>query len=325
MYGNSLKTRKKMQIIHRLMHYKVDDEDWREAELVFASKLVASMMYDRVYERLDTDRVMLTYWLDSILYGASPFSCWLFENFAHDQFLKGGQFPMRCLGGGDMVSNPVAGEELSPAVAEASSQVAGEASSFIEKALTIDARVGQYTRCKLKVPLETALQATSNMSASSTLQSVDSYILTDSELWMFQITRKFDKDQDLEGILSLLQYLNLVDKVKADPTFAKLVFVVSSDMRAQFRMQRITSHPTFGEMTETAVLAADCSMIPGIKQVKKRLRTAGDVLQAHNEGKFAISFDRSAVGTMSEYLASQQDAAYVEMIEQYVIGIDYRP
>jgi hypothetical protein len=143
---------------------------------------------------------------------------------------------------------------------------------------------------------------------------------------MFQMTRNFDHDEDLEGILKLLKYLNLEEKVKAEPSFAKLIFVVPSAMSDTFKKQKITKDPVFEGKSRAQVLASDCIEMPGIGREKKRkLNSRGirQVLEAYDSGKHEIQFIKSAISTFQENFSSLQDVEHVEQIHQYVIGIDY--
>ena len=73
------------QVVHPLMHYSVDVNDWMEAKLKPSSKIVDSMIHDRLNKQLDTECLLLTKWLDGPG-KASPFAAWLFENFAHEGY-----------------------------------------------------------------------------------------------------------------------------------------------------------------------------------------------------------------------------------------------
>jgi hypothetical protein len=284
------------QIVHRLMHYNVCETDWTKATLKPASKFVAALMQERLDKKLDSDRRRLMHWLDGAG-SASAFAGWLFENFVHEIFLKGVSFSMRSLGESTGMS-----------------------------ALDIDATAGFYRRFKLEVPLEDVFLRVYQMPESSTLQALDSYILTKDGLWMFQVTRAMNHDVDLEGILKLLEFLGVIDKVRENPNFAKLVFVVPLAMSGKFSAQKITKDPIFQGMSEPAVLAADCSMVPGIKMEKNRklteigINNIGELLADNSE---RTSFTRSAVRKFRSNLKSLKDADFIESLPQYVIGVDY--
>ncbi len=116
--------------------------------------------------------------------------------------------------------------------------------------MDVSTNAGHYKRFKLEVPMKEVFLETYEMPEASNLQSVDSYILTPYGLWMFQITRSFDHDVKIEGILKLLIYLKVVDKVKADPSFAHLVFIIPLGMSNRFRLQKITRDPIFVGKTQ---------------------------------------------------------------------------
>ena len=116
--------------------------------------------------------------------------------------------------------------------------------------MDVSTNAGHYKRFKLEVPMKEVFLETYEMPEASNLQSVDSYILTPDGLWMFQITRSFDHDVKIEWILKLLIYLKVVDKVKADPSFAHLVFIIPLGMSNRFRLQKITRDPIFVGKTQ---------------------------------------------------------------------------
>lgn len=78
-------------VVRGLIHYQVDDKNWMVATMEAASKHIGYKIYTRLGEMLDTDRQKLMMWLDSSSL-ASTLVGWLFENFVHEQFLKGGTF-----------------------------------------------------------------------------------------------------------------------------------------------------------------------------------------------------------------------------------------
>mmetsp|Transcript_2727 Transcript_2727/g.7610 ORF Transcript_2727/g.7610 Transcript_2727/m.7610 type:complete len:407 (+) Transcript_2727:430-1650(+) len=292
------------QVVHRLLHYCVDENDWMETKLKPASKIVASMLHERLSKKLDTERQMLMRWLDGAG-KASTFAAWLFENYAHETFLKGGSFPMKSL------------TEKSEA----------------SVALEIDATPGHYKRFKLEATLDEVLLDTYKMPEASNLQSVDSYMLAESGLCMFQMTTSFDHEEDLEGILKLLKFLSVFDKVKADPSFAKLIFVVPSKMKDKFKKQKISKDPIFDNKSHEQVMDSDCIEMKGIGRDKKRklsdrgIRSVKDVLDAYEAGndKTPSRSIKSVVKAFKEKLSALRDADCVGNIPQFVIGLDYSP
>ena len=293
-------------VVHRLMHYCVDVSTNRnDAQLRPASKLVATMMNQKLDKNLEADRQYLVNWLDGAG-KASAFLAWLFENFAHEMFFKGGSFQMTSLG-----KTPT--ETVSLQVGEAA---------------------GHYKRFRMDVALDELFTASYQMPEASNLQSIDSFVQTEEGLFLFQMTTSFDHTEDLDGILKLLNYLKLFAKVKSDPTFAKLVFVVPSPMVDSFKKQKISDVPIFHGRNKAQILASDCHEIKGIGPEKKRklndggIRTVGDVLRASKDNelrdKQPVRSIRRVVEEFQAKLDSLGETAFIQRIPQYVIGIDYK-
>ena len=289
------------KVVHRLMHYFVSETDWTDATLKPASKLVACLMHQSLERKLHTERNLLIHWLDGAG-KASVFRAWLFENFAHEEFLEGGEYVMTSL-----------------------------ETHQTKEQLSIDGNAGHYKRFKLDVPVKEALLDTHQIPEASNLQSIDSYIQTKDGLWMFQMTLNFEHKINLEGILNLLRFLQLEEKVKADPTFAKLIFVVPSRMVSKFRKQVIRTPAVFQGKSHEQIMDTDCIEMPGVGPEKMRklnsggIRTIGEVLEAVRHGLEGVSFMRSVAKKINKNLVTLKDAGQVENIPQYVVGLDYGP
>lgn len=129
------------------------------------------------------------------------------------------------------------------------------------------------------------------------------------------------------GLLHLVEFLQLGEKVRANPTMVKLVFVVPGAVEAKFKSQMIVTEEIF-KQTGAILPGRDCDQIPGIGPSKKRklndrgLNTVQDVLAAPAE---AITFVKMTVETFQKNMVLVQDAALWSGVEQYVVGLDSKP
>jgi hypothetical protein len=242
-------------------------------------------------------------WLDGI-YGiskASAFKGWLFENFVHEVLFDGGSFNIRSL------SDP---------------------SSHCEPLILVETNA-HYKRFTAVTSLEDILLQSYQMPASSTQASIDSYYADEVGLWLFQITKNVCHDVELEGLVDLLVSLNLLETVKANPSFVSLVFVVPTDMYMTYPKQKISKDPVFGDITYDHVMASDCSIVKGIEDTKKRkLNDAG--ISSVRQLMDAVdsphaSFVKRYVQQFHDKLKLIEEAETVENINQFVIGVDHSP
>ena len=234
----------------------------------------------------------------------APFSVWLFENYAHELLLKGGTFQQRSLHGDDTVTSPL---------------------------IVINPTVAHYTRFNLEEKsLDAFFVETYQMPKSASLASADSYYLTGDGIWMFQITRSFNRGVGLEGFLELLKSLDLLERVAADPSFAKLVFVVPTKHFATFWNQAITKAVVFSAgMSVDEIKLCDCSeMVSGVQASKKRkldrlgITNIGQLIDPDNAQ--VVSFVKSHVESFKEILTSMVNAHAMVRIEKSVIVISYQ-
>ena len=105
------------------------------------------------------------------------------------------------------------------------------------------------------------------------------------------------------------------------------MFVVPKPMYGNYKLQKISKDPIFCDMKLADVLAADCAMVKGIKTEKKRklndagITNIGQLINARDAPE--TRFVRSAISQFEEKLKMIGDAAAVEEIDKFVIGIDY--
>lgn len=286
------------KIVHRLMHYVVDENDWEESVLKPASKLVATLMHEQLRKKLGSERENLLWWLDGAGKG-SVFSAWLFENLAHEKLFAGDNFQLREITSGKLFD------------------------------LIVPATSGHYKRFKVEVPLEQALLNSLQIPQASNLQSIDSYILSGGRLFLFQMTMNHNHDVDLEGLVNILKYLKLEEKVMADPNFAAIIFVVPIGMRDDFKKQKISKPAVFENKSRPQILSADCGEMPGIGPQKKikleklSIKTIGELLAAYEADKEGFSLVKHAVEKFKVNMTQLQEAEKLREIPQYVAGLRY--
>ena len=252
------------------------------------------MIHNKLTQSLDSERQKL-----DGAGKAGPFLAWLFEEFAHEIFLKGREFCLRPLM-----------EGVSPAT------------------LVIEVATGHYKRFKLEEPLEEMLVNAYNIPDAPNLQSIDSYYENESGIWMFQMTRFFNHEEDLDDIVDLLKSLGHLGKVKSNPSFAKLVFVMPAKVESTFMKQKISNDPIFeGKTSVDAIMTADCSEINGIEEGRKKILndngifTIQQLLDSHK--KKPMTLVKTYIEEFLKKLDTFQDAKRYQKIPQYVIGIDY--
>jgi hypothetical protein len=174
----------KDMIVHCLMHYMPED-NVSFAKLVPASEDINSKLLGRLETKLQDKRQVLMHWLDRSDKGSVLFG-WLFENFVYECFLKGGQFQMRSLTDSSYTS------------------------------IDIDPTVGQFSRFNINSSQTEVTEIFRNiycLSESKNCASVDSYILTETTIFMFQITKSVCHPVKESGLTKLLESLSLLDLV----------------------------------------------------------------------------------------------------------------
>jgi hypothetical protein len=286
-------------VVHRLMHYVLaPDCDARSANLEPASVEISKLMNAALEKLCEHERGKLMRWLDGAG-KASTFFGWLFENHVHARLLKGETFKIRSLGG-----------------------------NVEESQLSISPTVGKYERFKKVFTAAQIFREIYQIPSSDTQESIDSYILTATELWMFQITRNMCHPVGAEGIVALLEQLGILADVKSGAITVKLFFVVPSEMSERYAGQEISHKSAFSQSVEE-LRGCDCDKVPGIKAKKKRkldeinIRTVGELVDAVASSNPLVSFVASPVKNMIKTMAMMADIRFLEQIGQFVIGVDY--
>lgn len=282
-------------VSHRLLHYEVDVNNLSsgvDPPLIPASRYVAEKMEAQLQQKLTHDREKLQHMLDNAG-KASAFAGWIQENVLHEKFLEGGDFPLRSLG--------IQGDRI----------------------LEIKKTQGFYKRFKIQADVRDLLVNAYKLPDSSTLESVDSYYFDGEMLWLFQITSSMDHGVKLMGLLHLVEYLKLKEKVRETPSMVKLVFVTPGTVAPSFRRQDIVTDQIFENGTDFAKM--DCSVIPGVGKKKRKrleekgLRTVDDLLKAPAKD---ITLVKMTVENFKNNLELMKDADLWSNVEQFVLGVE---
>ena len=204
------KSMPKNLVVHRLLHY-IPKENPKFATLRFGSNLIGAQIYDRLFVKLARERAKLMHWLEGAG-KASSFYGWLFENLAHENLIKGGNFPYIQL-----------------------------KEQRQEGTLSVVPTIGHYQRFASNFTLEMVFQNVYQMPKSQSFKSIDSYIISNHGLFLFQITTSSNHPVNCAGLVELFAKLELVEHIKQNPTFVQLIFVVPEGMGESFKRQKLTS------------------------------------------------------------------------------------
>lgn len=282
---------------HRIMHYVLNNETIVTAELMPASVEVSIRLKDKIASRLDDDRRKLMMWLDGS-HKASTFGGWLFENFVHEIFAKGGTFSKR------------------------------SANTANTSMLTIPGTAGVYRRFKEPKTLDQILKEIYMVPEAPNLPSIDSYIIIGNFLYLFQITRNEHHPVGAEGIVSLLEKIGMLEAVKNGSFMAQLVFVVPASKAASYPAQNVEHREAF-KLSLDELKQRDCGTVPGIAQVKKRklldagIRNVGTLLTEYSKSPQDYSFAKNAIEKLLRKRQQFDQLKFLDSIPQFVIGIDY--
>jgi len=111
---------------------------------------------------------------------------WLYVHYVHEKLSKGGEFPIQRLG-------ETTAATLSPPGTGVS-----------------------YRRFELKGSIGEALVNTCEIPESAFHPSIDSYVIIEDVVWMFQTTRNRNCHLDLRGIMGFLKCLSRYGDMKAN-------------------------------------------------------------------------------------------------------------
>jgi len=283
-------------VANRIIHHVPDRNNCKFADLKISSAYIASQLEKNLLKKIKDERSKLFHMLESSG-KTSCFKGWLYENFVHEIMLEGGNFTLRNLKNNE------------------------------EYLLTINETQGNYKRFAVKEKLEEVLQDVYRIPDPATLESIDSYLLDDSALWLFQITLNVNHGVKLKGVLKMVDYLNLRERVLTTPLKVKLVFVVPPVAAHCFRLQTIETEEIF-VVPSGDFSTMDCAKVPGIKTTKKsKLKNIGieTVQQLLNADVENISFVKAAVKDLRDNIGLMEEArTWSQQIEQYVLPISYQ-
>lgn len=281
------------KVVHRLLHYENQTVYGVRPKLKPGSKYLAWQMHRHLEDKLDSDRDKLMRWLDGAG-KASPFYGWLFENLAHERFLQGLTLEARIL------------------------------DTEQEEAMSFEETVGCYTRFKME-STDHVFEYAYRMPDASNLRSIDSYYLTETQLFLIQITRNMDHHVDVEGIFDILKKLEWLDKFVQDPSLVKLIFVVPKPLVRDFPLQKFKTNVDFGSED---ISTLPCEKVPGIGDslrdhlASRGIHSVGQLRDAKAQNPSSISRVRSVLAAFEENLALVEHQDAIKSITQYVAGLD---
>jgi hypothetical protein len=192
--------------------------------------------------------------------------------------------------------------------------------------LKVTKTIGQYKRFKPKFTLEEVFKNVYRIPESSSQPSIDSYIRTSGKLILFQITRNLNHPISSAGLIDLFKRLDILTGVKENPAIAVIVFVVPKGLGTNFSKQNISNLEVF---SMNDVNNRECSIIPGIKQAKKRkledigIKNCQELIAAFHSSNPNISFVRENTRKFIEGLEYMQNLEFLSLIPQFVLELDY--
>lgn len=186
--------------------------------------------------------------------------------------------------------------------------------------------IGKYERFKPNFSMEEVFKNVYRIPESSSQPSIDSYILTSQNLKLFQITRNANHPISSAGLIDLFKRLDILNEVKVNPDFVVIMFVVPKGLGTNFSKQVISNLDVFS-MDEVKNLL--CSVIPGIKQVKKRkledigIKNCQELITAYKNNDPNIGFVKENARKFIQGLESMQNLEFLSRIQQFVLEVDY--
>jgi hypothetical protein len=286
------------EITHRLMHYVPEDPPLF-ATLKIASKEIAVMLKNRLDIKLSNERTKLFYWLEGAG-RASAFAGWLFENYAHERFLKGGSFDIRSL------SDP-----------------------YETQSLEVGPNIGHYKEFENDLTLEMVFHNIYHMPKSQSFRSIDAFIKrTDSSLLLFQITRSARHPINAAGLVELFYRLDMLDVIRERPSTALFIFVVPAGMGPNFKIQGFADEDYWGRVTSDNLEQLDVDIIPQIGTKKRKklhelgIRNCAHLVDAYQKQSPDVSFVANAVAEYINQRQQLQNLSFLRKIPQYVLELD---
>jgi hypothetical protein len=283
-------------VVHRLMYYCPENNPVF-AKLSPASKLIDQMLAERLNQNLNDNRKLLMKWLDGSDKGSS-FAGFLFDKFAHERLLDGGQFEMRSL------------------------------SNSSRSMIDINQTIGQYSRFKPNFLLDDIFKYVYQIPEVPNYPSIDSFMISENAVLMFQITMRESHPVKLSSLVTLLDSLGQLDDDQENPLLAQLIFVVPKGMGENYRKQDIQF---LEALVATNLETVRCKEIPGIGSKKNaRLKDLGienckQLIDAHYRGEEEVQFVSMAIENLIRSRVNASKVEALQRIPQFVIEIDYYP
>lgn len=215
------------------------------AEYFIGSKWIAARVRESVEENEKMNREALMRQLRGLREAAALFG-WLFEQFAHETFVEGGEFDMHSL-------------------------LIGQA-----RKLRLDAGSVLYNRFSTSKTLEFAFSDIYMIPDKGNFESVDSFYYRESEsaLFAFQMTTSLNHNIKAHGLMKLLELAGKLDLFARCEMQLVLVFVVPKNIATEFKKQQITMDniPSEGELDQFPI-----EQIKGVGRLRrgKELRDLG--------------------------------------------------
>jgi Crinkler effector protein N-terminal domain len=277
-------------VVHHIMQF-IPEDSLHMAKLYPASPAISIKLYKQIKEKLIQEQVLLMDYLNGIEKG-SIYSAWLFETSIHDCFLNGGTFEMQSL---------------------------KDSSKHV---IHIDQTIGEYSPFSMKHDQGEVFTNIYRIPKASNYPSIDSYIITDKLILMFQMTKSERHPVKSSGLVSFLQSVNQLSRVQADPLLAQLIFVVPKGMGHNFHLHYLESSK---KRTGSIIEVVDCEKIPGIGPKKSKILSD---LGIKDSAKWieACDFQDPCIklfpNMLNKSLENSIDDKFLKNIPQYVIEVD---
>jgi hypothetical protein len=278
-------------VVHRLMHY-IPENNTFFANLYPASPSISKMLYRQLKTTLKENQYLVSAFRNGNEQ-AGQMAQWLFTHDTHELLSNGGRFHMQSL---------------------------SDSSDFT---LDINPTVGEYSQFIMD-PDEVLRTNMNRMPDASNYPLVDSYMLSEKSIMLFQITIKRKHPVKSSGLIQCLQSLDQLNRVKANPLSAQLVFVVPKGLGYTFRSQDIEFSETW---TRKEMGIVDCIEIPGIGPKKRKklselgIENSAQLMEAYNRQDKNVEFVRGSVKKWMDDMEQGGGIDFLERIPQYVMEI----
>jgi hypothetical protein len=193
--------------------------------------------------------------------------------------------------------------------------------------IKISPTTAHLERFKPKLTLDQVLKIVYQIPESQAQPSIDSFILTPENLILFQITRSTDHPIGANGLIELFKNLNMINEIRMNPAFVMILFVVPKGVGSSFVKQDIMN--PLENFAVDDLKTCECTIIPGIKQAKKRrldeigINSCHALIEACNRNDERISFVMKNTRKFIDDLAILSNLKFLAQIPLYVLEVDY--